>query len=136
MNSFTIYGRLDGLNEYVRACRNSKYGANSMKKKNQKMVEVAVLNALRSGELTKPNKFPIGLKINWYEPNKRRDIDNVQFAVKFILDALVEMKVIPNDSRTYVDSIINQVDSDKQMPRIHVEVVESDNRRESIIGSE
>lgn len=126
MNEFTIYGRLDGLNEYVRACRNSKYGANSMKKKNQKIVRNAVLNALQSEELTSPNKYPIGLKIAWYEPNKRRDIDNVQFAVKFILDTLVDMKVIPNDSRKYVNSIISQVDCDKRFPRIQVEVVESD----------
>lgn len=126
MNGFTIYGRLDGLNEYVRACRNSKYGANSMKKKNQKTVKTAVLKALQSGELTSPNKYPICLNIAWYEPNKRRDIDNVQFAVKFILDTLVEMKVIPNDSRKYVNSIINQVDCDKQLPRIYVEVVEND----------
>lgn len=123
MNRFTIYGRLDGLNEYVRACRNSKFGANSMKKKNQNLVKMYALKALRSRELTIPNKYPIKLKIKWYEPNKRRDIDNVQFAVKFILDSLVELKVIPNDSRKYVDSIDNRVEVDKSNPRIEVEVI-------------
>lgn len=132
MNSFFIDGRLDGLNEYVNACRRNKYAANNMKKGNQKVISYYILKALKNGSLHAPSKFPVGLNIVWYEPNNRRDVDNVQFAVKFILDALVEMNVIPDDSRKYVNLINNRVECGRECPRIYVEVIEFDEGRNSI----
>jgi Holliday junction resolvase RusA-like endonuclease len=132
MNSFIIDGRLDGLNEYINACRRNKYAANNMKKGNQKVISYFILKALNNGRLHAPSKFPVGLNIVWYEPNNRRDVDNVQFAAKFILDALVEMNVIPDDSRKYVNLINNRVECGREYPRIFVEVIENDEGRSSI----
>ena len=116
---FVIYGRLDGLNEYTKSCRGNAYGANNMKKRNQE----SVIWAIREHKLPKIDKYPIKLNIVWYEPNKRRDIDNVTFAVKFILDAMVEEKVIIDDSQKYVSEISHIVKVDKEDPRIEVEII-------------
>ena len=81
---FTIRGRLDGLNEYTAATRQNRYAGAAMKKKNQQAVAFALM-----GHNERYDR-PVQLRCVWYEPNKRRDIDNVAFAKKFILDALVE----------------------------------------------
>ena len=54
---------------------------------------------IRQAKLKKVYKYPIALKITWYEKNKRRDVDNITFATKFIQDALVKCGVIENDSQ-------------------------------------
>lgn len=125
---FTIYGRLDGLNEYTKACRNNKFGGNNMKKKNQRKV----LMALAMNEIEPIDNFPIKLSIVWYEPNRRRDIDNVTFAVKFILDALVADGILKDDSQKYVSSIEHTVLVDKDNPRIVVEIEGSDSNEQSL----
>ena len=117
---FTIYGRLDGLNEYTKACRENMYAGNAMKKRNQK----AVRNAIRAAKIQKVDKYPIALKITWYEPNKRRDIDNIVFATKFIQDALVDMGIIENDSQKFLNKNLHDVQVDKENPRIEVEILE------------
>lgn len=117
---FTIYGRLDGLNDYTRACRANFFEGNNMKKANQK----AVRNAILTAKLSKVYKYPIALKITWYEPNKRRDIDNIVFAIKFIQDALVQMGIIENDSQKFLNRILHEVQVDKDNPRIEVEIIE------------
>ena len=38
----------------------------------------------------------------WIEENKRRDLDNICFAKKFILDALVQAGVLQDDNRKIV----------------------------------
>lgn len=40
----------------------------------------------------------IDVEFHWYEPNKKRDKDNVAFAKKFILDGLQMRGVITNDN--------------------------------------
>lgn len=37
--------------------------------------------------------------ITWYEPDERRDPDNIMAGQKFILDGLVAAGTIPNDSQ-------------------------------------
>lgn len=46
------------------------------------------------------------------------------FAKKFILDALVKMHVLIDDSRKYVKDIIDHVETDAANPRIEVEILE------------
>lgn len=118
---FTITGRLDGLNDYVLANRQNKYAGANLKKTNEK----AVIFAIERQKVPKWYNYPITLKITWYEPNLRRDVDNVTFAVKFILDAMVKSGVIENDSQKYVSAIYNTVKVDRDNPRIEVEICES-----------
>ena len=116
-NKFTIYGKLPSLNEYVLANRGNKYAGASMKKR----AERAILNALSvSGINYQPE--PISLHITWFEPNNRRDLDNIQFGTKFIQDAMVKAGIIKDDSRKYVVGLEHHVFTDKDNPRIEVEI--------------
>lgn len=44
----------------------------------------------------------IVLSIDWFETGYNRDPDNIQAGTKFILDAMVWTKIIPDDSLKYV----------------------------------
>lgn len=123
---FTIPGRLDGLNEYTRVNRANAYKGNTVKQRNQKVVRIAILQA----KLNSVDKYPVRLKINWYEKNAKRDVDNIIFAQKFILDALVESGILENDSQKYVKGIYHDVSVDKNNPRIEVEIIEESERYE------
>ena len=117
---FVIEGRLDGLNEYTRANRSNRYQGNSMKARNEK----AVLLAIREARLKPVQKYPVELQIAWYEPDRRRDVDNIQFAVKFIQDALVEAGILEKDSQKYVSKLSHEVKVDRKNPRIEVTIKE------------
>lgn len=121
---FEIQGRLDGLNEYTNSCRSNRHGANAMKKRNQERVRIGLLKARSEETLQRVYKYPIQLKIAWYEPNMRRDVDNITFATKFILDEMVKQGIIQDDSQKYVSGVIHDVRVDKENPRIEVEIQE------------
>lgn len=122
MNSkFVIYGRLDGLNEYTKSNRTNRYKGNSDKKHNEFIVSAFI----RQAKLDRVTSYPITLKITWYEKDKRRDIDNITFATKFIQDSLVKCGVLVNDSQKYINKIVHDVRVDKNNPRIEVEIVET-----------
>lgn len=117
---FTIHGRLPSLNEYIKECRGNKYSANEFKEQ----VENGIIFTIRRMKLKPPTKYPVKLKITWYEENKKRDVDNVVFAVKFIQDALVKAGIIPNDNQKYIDALEHEVTIDRENPRIEVEIIE------------
>ena len=112
-----IKDKLAGLNDYTRACRYSEYAGAKMKKENEEWVIANVIPQ----HVRPPKNFPIKVKIRWYERDERRDVDNITFAVKFILDAFVRLSILPDDSRKYVSKIEHEVLIDKNNPRIEVE---------------
>lgn len=115
---FTIPGRLDGLNEYTNANRRNRYAGASMKKKNQNYICACIAEQIPDIKIN----GPVTLKISWYEPNKRRDIDNIAFAKKFILDALTTCGTIPADNWAGVRGFSDFFAVDKERPRIEVEI--------------
>lgn len=120
MNKFTINGRLIGLNEYTKVNRTNPYLANKIKREQEQLISY---NAMKC-KLEKVRTYPIGLRIKWYESNAKRDIDNITFAVKFILDGLVKSGYLENDSQRYVKSIEHIVDIDRDRPRVEVAIKE------------
>ena len=67
---------------------------------------------------------PVKIIFNWYEPNRKRDIDNISFAKKFILDALVAHHILLDDSQKYVIKLEDNVFVDRRNPRIEVSITE------------
>ena len=63
---------------------------------------------------------PVKLKFVWYEPNSRKDCDNVSFAKKFILDALVEAGVLENDDPRHVGNFADYFKVNRDDPRVIV----------------
>ena len=45
---------------------------------------------------------PIKIHFHWIEGNKKRDLDNIAFAKKFILDSMVKIGKLKDDNRKYV----------------------------------
>ena len=122
MQRFVIEGRLDGLNEYTAACRAKAKGGARLKRDN----EARVREAIRSAHLA-PMSTPILVHITWVEGMKEgarrfvpRDKDNIRFAAKFILDALVAEGVIADDGWRFVDGIADTYRLNRSEPKVIV----------------
>ena len=121
-HKFIIKGRLDGLNEYTSANRTNPYKGGKMKKDNEEVVIWSIRQQLRGLHIN----VPVVLKYDFYEPNRRRDLDNISsFAHKVIQDALVKTNVLKNDGWNEIISYIDQFYLDKENPRIEVTIIEA-----------
>ena len=45
---------------------------------------------------------PVWIHFHWIEENRKRDLDNIASAKKFILDTMVNMGILKNDSWRYI----------------------------------
>lgn len=126
--SFEVDGRLDGLNDYTRACRGNRYAGASMKRRNQD----ACVEGIRKAGLT-PMGPGVWVTSTWVEPDRRRDLDNVAFGKKFILDALVEAGILEDDGRPWVVGFTDVFpEPDKQHPRVAVELEDNVSASEQV----
>lgn len=112
-----IPGRMPGLNDYVQAERSNRYAASKMKKQ---QTERAGIAAVEQGMPRFPGRVEVAF--TWVEENRRRDMDNVCFAKKFILDGLVRAGVIRDDTPRYIAGFSDSFAYDSRNPRIEVEV--------------
>ncbi len=124
VQSFTVPGRLPGLNEYTYECRCNPRSGARMKRE----AEEAVMWAARAAHL-KRMRPPVHVHVSYYEPNKRRDKDNVYTAIKFILDALVKIGVLGNDNWEWIGGdadcgVTNECHIDRDEPRVAIELKE------------
>lgn len=99
----TIDLKMPSFNEYVNECRRNRYAANAMKRGLQDIIAVYIRDLPEF-------KKPVRIHFHWIEENHRRDLDNVSYAKKFILDALVECGKLANDSQKYVIGFIDTFD--------------------------
>lgn len=87
--------KLPSLNEYVNLCRGNKYKAAKFKRDLEGQIGLFIRKLPRLSE-------PVKIHFLWIEDNKRRDYDNIAFAKKFILDALVKRGKLKDDNRRFV----------------------------------
>lgn len=121
---FVINGTLPGLNDYLKAERSFSKGhscGNDMKQKFQMLICKAIqaqLKRLRA-------KPPVSLHYVFYEPNRRRDVDNIAaVAHKFVQDSLVKTGVLENDGWREIEGFSDCFYVDKNNPRIEVTIKE------------
>lgn len=107
---FEILRRLPSLNEYIHKINRNRYTGNKFKQDIQNEIAWEIKAQLHGLKIKKP----VILHITWIEENKRRDVDNVYSAVKYIQDALVQIKVIQNDSRKYVVDVKHKIEYAKE----------------------
>ena len=119
--TFTIEGRMPGLNEYTRKERGNKYQGAAMKRRETERAAWAA-KAAHVPAFTEP----VAVIIEWHEPNRRRDLDNVASAKKFILDGLVRAGVLANDDQRHVIGFTDTFHIDRERPRIVVSIIEPD----------
>ena len=118
---FVIEGRLPGLNEIIQTARYNRYAGASQKKKETDRCKWAII----AGSV--PHfRNPVEVSFTWFEKCLRRDPDNISGGgTKFILDALVELGRIPNDTRRWIKGINHSFpEPDKENPRVEVSIKE------------
>lgn len=118
----TIPGRLMGLNEYIRLCRSNKYLAANEKAHTENMIMAHIKTQFKNKEISEK----VYLKFSWFEQNKKRDLDNIAFAHKFILDALVKCRTIKNDGWANIIGFEDNFYVDKDNPRVEVDFILED----------
>lgn len=113
-----IEGRLPNLNDYTNACRSKRMAGARMKQETERIITAHIQQQLQGVAFT----GAVRLSFRWYEPDRRRDLDNICFAKKFILDALVSNGIIKTDSWRGVVGFTDEFFIDKKNPRIEVEI--------------
>lgn len=109
--------KLPGLNEYTAKNRANRHVGAKLKKD----TENSIIPHLKSLP-----KFttPVRISFVWYEENKRRDLDNIAFAKKFILDALVKSGRLINDNQKYVQGFEDKFVYDSEFKGVILQIQE------------
>jgi Holliday junction resolvase RusA-like endonuclease len=118
--NLTIPGTLPGLNEYISAERTSKYKAAAMKKEAEKLIDLMIKTQMKGIEFQRP----VIMHYWWFEPNKKRDKDNISFARKFVQDSLVRNGVLANDGWSEIERFDDMFSVDEKNPRVEIYIEE------------
>jgi Holliday junction resolvase RusA-like endonuclease len=109
--TFFIVGKLPGANE----CLWKHWRVfDRLKKQHQ----IFIRSAIRHRKV-KPMAYA-AVTLEWHEPDQRRDFDNIMFGQKFILDALVQEKILKDDGWGEIVSISHRVVLDAGNPGVWV----------------
>lgn len=119
MTKFTIHSRLPSLNDVISDNRANRYKGAKLKKD----TEAIIIAEIKKQKVQPVTEYPVEVFIRWVEPNRKRDVDNIQSSKKFILDAMVKAGVIVNDSQRYVAQVYDVVEVG-DLARVEVEVIE------------
>lgn len=114
---FVIPGELPDLNQYIRAERSNVMAAAALKKR----TDMDIIAHIKRHGLPKV-KSPVFLRYAWHCKNRRKDLDNICFAQKFVQDAMVRAGVIPNDGWNNIIGFSHDFFVDKDNPRIEVRI--------------
>ena len=128
---FEIPGRLPGFNEIIEA---AKQGKGNYQPYARMKEEYTTMVAWLAKKL--PAYEKVALIITWYEPDLRRDPDNIMGGQKFIMDGLVQAGVIPDDSQKYILGIYHRFKVDRKNPRVEVEIVDMEKNEKPLEGQE
>lgn len=119
MVKLVIPGTLPNLNDYIAAERRHRQQAAQLKRQAEQVVMLAAKKQLRQTRFSRP----VVMRYTWYEPNRRRDKDNVSsFGRKVIQDALVRLGVLQNDGWANIEGFSDEFRVDRIRPRVEVEI--------------
>jgi hypothetical protein len=104
------------LNEYINAERANRYMAAKIKKTETEVAANAFMGL-------KPILVPCEVIFTWTLKDKRKDLDNVAFAKKFILDGAVQAKYIAGDGLKYIIGLQDRVQFGDE-EKVEVEFIE------------
>lgn len=109
------------MNDYIDACRRNYHAGAKLKKEMEFIVTAGARKALRKWRAA----GPVVMRYDWYEPNKRRDKDNVSgFGRKIIQDALVSAQFLKNDGWNDIEWFFDVFHIDKKDPRVEITIYE------------
>ena len=121
MIHLTIPGELTDLNTYINAERRNRHIAAKIKK--EETYRVAMEARAVPIYAVPECQYPVRVEFTWYTKNLRKDVDNVTFAKKFILDGLVEAGILEDDNRKHVALATDiGIRVDKENPRVEISI--------------
>ena len=118
MEKIVIDMKLPSLNDYIKVCRSNKFQAAKYKRDIEQQIGLFLI------KMPKYEK-PIKIHFTWIEGNKKRDLDNICFAKKFILDAMQKYGKLENDNRNYVYAFTDSFEYGKET-KVILEIEEKD----------
>lgn len=95
------------FNGYVDICRRNRYQSAKYKKDIENQIGVYIRHLPKF-------THPVNIHFHWVEENRRRDLDNVCFAKKFILDALVKFGKLNDDNSRWVTAFTDSFEYGKK----------------------
>jgi Holliday junction resolvase RusA-like endonuclease len=117
MTEITLIGELTDLNTYINTERRNRFMGAKVKKDNTESV-------MWQTKKVKPiTEYPVHIYITWYVKDQRKDPDNIAFAKKFILDALVENGILTNDGQKQISGFQDLILNDKKNPRTVIQII-------------
>lgn len=119
MSPITIIvpGELPAMNEILKAAKSNRYKYSSMKRLHTNRVAYC---ARGSGTVDQAD-----VTVIWHCKNRKKDKDNIEAGIKFVLDGLVVAGVLPNDGWRHVRDITHKFRVDKQDPRVEIIIREA-----------
>lgn len=99
--------KLPSLNEYINICRTNPFKASKFKKGLEEDIGIFISSLPRF-------EHPIKIHFHWVEGSKRRDLDNVCYAKKHILDAMVKAGKLKDDNRKCVTGFVDTFEYGKE----------------------
>lgn len=112
-NFFTAYVKVPSLNEYTAKERSNAHAGAKFKRQIESDICQYIYLAMNNGSL-RPCTAPVDIYIRFHEKTMKRDVDNIQFSTKFILDSLQTMGILENDDRHHVRQIYHRVIEDTE----------------------
>lgn len=120
---FVIPGRLPCMNDLITTNRRNRYAGAKLKKDTQKQIEDVLLPQIQLRSTARYGfSGKVAVIVRFYEPDKRRDEDNVLSGMKFIFDAMQGIGLIENDNQAHLHIAHAEVFVDKKNPRIEIEL--------------
>lgn len=120
MLEFFIPGEFCTANDFIATAKSSRYAAGTIKRVETERVAYA------AREVPPVTDYPVDLHLTWYRTNRRSDPDNIQFAIKFVLDGLQVAKVIRQDTWACIGKITHECKIDKDNPGVSISIQEAE----------
>ena len=118
MITLTLPGEFCDFNTFQNKTRYNKFAGAGVKKSETERVYWEC----KSQKIKPVAQYPVTVSFKWYSKNTRKDVDNIAFAKKFILDGLVMAKVIDNDSQQFVKGFSDEFFVDKINQRVEIKI--------------
>ena len=121
-----IEGRFPGLNDILEAAhKRQRIGTLVVPRyvaMKRNYTEIVIMTAKAQAIRPVERAFFV---FRWVEKDRRRDLDNIAAARKFVLDGLVEAGVLKTDGWNHVSGWIDKFEVIKAKPGVEVEIYES-----------
>lgn len=116
-HKLVIPGELPSTNDMTKANRYNRYTGGEQKKNHTEQIAWIAKGYPRISK-------KVDLVVTWYCKDRKRDPDNIDGGIKFILDGLVTAGVLVNDGWKNIGDITHRHRVDRDNPRVEVELIE------------